>query len=45
MNQNKITSELYDKKWLDGDKQSIQKLLHTQYHKVENVENGLIVKW
>lgn len=40
-----LFKDLYYEKWLANDEARIKKHLHTSYHAVEKLNNGLAVKW
>ena len=43
--ENKLVTDLYNKKWLANDLSKISKYLYTSYHEIEKTNNGLLVKW
>lgn len=44
-NENIFIKRLYESDWLKDDLEMIQKNLHTKYHEVEKISNGLAIKW
>ncbi len=44
-NDNIFVKNLYETEWLKNDADNIKKNLHTNYHEVEKVTNGLAIRW
>ena len=44
-NENNKMNQMYGQDWLNNDDLKIKKLLYTDYHEVEKMNNGLAVKW
>jgi iron only hydrogenase large subunit-like protein len=44
-NENLFVKSLYESEWLNNQEESVRKNLHTNYHEVEKMTNGLAIKW
>lgn len=44
-NENLFVKSLYEDEWLNNEASEINKHLHTTYHQVEKITNGLSIKW
>ena len=43
--QNALVKSMYEEEWLKSEPASIHKHLHTAYHEVEKITNGLAIRW
>jgi hypothetical protein len=44
-NENVFVKKLYESDWLAASEETIKTQLHTSYHPVEKLTNGLAIKW